>query len=180
MGRAGDHAHRSAISRHRRTADCPGRLPGESATIGNPASSGCSSGVRSKGNGEHYWTIAGFNLRGADEALTTYGVNHWRLIGNDMTCPNGNGASACYETGISTFLQVYGNNVHDTGTSNASALYHGVYFSTDSNHIDFGWNTIADVHGCRGLQIHSSPLTGGGSSSILPAMTSSISGFTTM
>ncbi|HYZ86288.1 MAG TPA: choice-of-anchor Q domain-containing protein, partial [Bryobacteraceae bacterium] len=136
--------------------------PGETATIG--AINTCSSGIRAKGQGEHYWTIAGFNLRGKDEALTTYGVHDWRVIGNDMTCPNGNGASACYETSVSTYLDVYGNNVHDTGIANASALYHGVYFSTDSNHIDFGWNTIANVHGCRGLQIHSSPLTGGGSS----------------
>jgi len=48
--------------------------------------------------------------------------------------------------------------VHDIGVigpPTASALYQGVYFSTDTNHVDFGWNTIANVHGCRGLQLHS-------------------------
>lgn len=134
--------------------------PNETATIGDIDA--CESGIRSKGQEEHFWTIAGFQLRGKDEALTTYGVTGWRIIGNDMTCPKGNGASACYETNLSTYLKVYGNNVHDSGASNASALYQGVYFSTDSNHIDFGWNTIANIRGCRGLQIHSSPLTGGG------------------
>ena len=61
-------------------------------------------------------------------------------------------------------VQFYGNNVHDAGKIGASALYHGVYFSTDSSHIDMGWNTIANVHGCRGLQVHSSPLGNGGPS----------------
>jgi hypothetical protein len=37
-----------------------------------------------------------------------------------------------------------------------------VYFSTDSNHIEVGWNSIYDVRGCRGIQFHSSPLKGGG------------------
>lgn len=135
--------------------------PNETATIGDD--NACGSGIRTKGQEEHFWTIAGFKLRGRDEALTTYGGHDWRVIANDMTCPNGDGASACYETSLTTFLKVYGNNVHDTGTVNASSLYHGVYFSTDSNHVDFGWNIIANVHGCRGLQVHSSPLTGGGS-----------------
>lgn len=134
--------------------------PNEQATIGDV--SACSSGIRTKGQGEHYWTFAGFNLRGKNEAITTYGDHDWRVIANDMTCPNGDGASACYETSLSTYLFVYGNNVHDTGRQNASALYHGVYFSTDSNHVDFGWNTIANARGCRGLQVHSSPLMGGG------------------
>jgi hypothetical protein len=134
--------------------------PGESAIIGSTTD--CSSGVRAKGQGEHYWIIAGFNLRGRNEALTTYSVHDWRVIGNDMTCPNGNGVSACFETSLTTNLKVYGNNVHDVGAANASSLYHGVYLSTDSNHIDLGWNTIANVHGCRGVQVHSSPLNGSG------------------
>lgn len=134
--------------------------PNETATIGDI--DGCGSGIRTKGQGESFWTIAGFQLRGIDEALTTYDVQGWRVIANDMTCPKGDEATACYETSLSTYLKVYGNNVHDTGKVGASALYHGVYFSTDSNHVDFGWNTIANVRGCRGLQIHSSPLNGGG------------------
>lgn len=135
--------------------------PGATVTVGNI--NGPDSGIRSKGVSS-YWVFAGLNIRGVSEAITTYGDNNWRVIGNDMTCPNGNTASACFETSIFTYLKMYGNNVHDTGTANATALYQGVYFSTDSNHIDFGWNTIANVHGCRGLQVHSSPLNGGGAS----------------
>ena len=57
-------------------------------------------------------------------------------------------------------MKFYGNNVHDTGKANASTQYHGVYFGTDSNHLDIGWNTIFNVHGGRGIHIHSSPQSG--------------------
>jgi len=64
------------------------------------------------------------------------------------------------DTVESSSLAFYGNNVHDTGSATASALYHGAYFGTDSNHLDIGWNTVANVHGCRGIQIHSTPQSG--------------------
>ncbi len=133
--------------------------PGESATIGSEKSTkngGCDLGIRTKGEGEHYWVFAGLNLRGAGEAMALYGVHDWRVIGNDMTCPEGDGPSSCFGTGLTSNLRSYGNVIHDSGRVGASALYHGVYLGTDSNHIDFGWNTIANIHGCRGLQVHSS------------------------
>lgn len=134
--------------------------PGATVTVGSV--DGPDSGIRSKG-ASSYWVFAGLTIRGVSEAITTYGDHDWRIVGNDMSCPKGNGATACVETSLTTNLAFYGNQVHDTGLPNASALYHGVYFSTDSNHIDFGWNTIANVHGGRGVQVHSSPLNGGGS-----------------
>jgi hypothetical protein len=133
--------------------------PGASVTVGS--AEGPDSGIRSKGESS-YWVIAGLMIRGASEAITTYGDHDLRIVGNDMTCPNGNGASACVETSVTTNIRLYGNYIHDSGAPNASALYHGVYFSTDTNHVDFGWNTIANIHGGRGLQVHSSPLNGGG------------------
>ena len=142
--------------------------PGATVTIG--AVDGPDSGIRatdhSAGEGacSGHWTFAGLQLRGAASALILNGTSYanpssaWRIVGNDMTCPNGDGASACWETSLATGVQAYGNNIHDTGKAAASALYHGVYFSTDSNQIDFGWNTIANVHGCRGLQFYSTNL----------------------
>jgi hypothetical protein len=79
-----------------------------------------------------------------------------------MSCPNGNGPAGCFEASRATGIEFFGNNVHNAGAEQASALYHGVYFSSDSNHLDIGWNTIAYVRGCRGLQVHSSPLFSGG------------------
>ena len=92
--------------------------------------------------------------------MALWGSTGWRIVANDFSCPNSNGPGACMDTVESSSLDFYGNNVHDTGTANASALYHGVYFGTDSNHLDIGWNTVADVHGCRGIQIHSTPQSG--------------------
>jgi hypothetical protein len=142
--------------------------PGATVTIG--AIDGPDSGIRatdhSAGEGacSGHWTFAGLQLRGTGNALILNGTSRtnpssgWRIVGNDMTCPNGDGASACWETSLANGVQAYGNNIHDTGKATASTLYHGVYFSTDSNQIDFGWNTIANTHGCRGLQFHSSNL----------------------
>jgi hypothetical protein len=147
--------------------------PGATVTIGGV--SGPDSGIRAtdrtagEGACSGHWTFAGLQLRGAGAALLLDGPSRaqpsagWRIIGNDMTCPNGDGASACWHTSFASDIKGYGNNVHDTGKigpPTASALYHGVYFSTDSNQIDFGWNTIANAHGCRGLQIYSTKMDG--------------------
>jgi hypothetical protein len=135
--------------------------PQATATIGS--NTGPPSGVRSAPQGEsypNYWVFAGFTLRGQTSAMALWGSAGWRIIANDMSCPNGTEATACMGTVESSSMAFYGNNVHDTGVATASALYHGVYFGTDSNHLDIGWNTIANVHGCRGIQIHSTPQSG--------------------
>jgi hypothetical protein len=135
--------------------------PQATATIGS--TTGPPSGVRAaprSGSHPSYWVFAGFTLRGQSAAMALWGSTGWRVIANDLSCPSGNGSGACLDTIESSSLAFYGNNVHDTGAANASALYHGAYFSTDSNHLDIGWNTIANVHGCRGIQIHSTPQSG--------------------
>jgi len=135
--------------------------PEASATIGS--ATGPPSGVRTAPRGgsyPNYWVFAGFTLRGQVAAMALWGSTGWRIIANDFSCPNGNGTGACMGAVESSSLAFYGNNVHDTGIATASALYHGVYFGTDSNHLEIGWNTVANVHGCRGIQIHSSPQSG--------------------
>src|SRR5258706_6922598 len=94
--------------------------PGESATIGNvngTPSGGCDSAIRTQGHGESYWTFAGFTLRGGQETFALYGSSNWRIIGNDMSCPNGNSQSACFESSLADHLYLYGNNVHDVATN---------------------------------------------------------------
>jgi uncharacterized protein (TIGR03437 family) len=136
--------------------------PQATATIGSV--SGPPTGVRSAPDGSggfpNYWVFAGFTMRGQGAAMALWGSTGWRIIANDFSCPNGNGAGACMDTVESSSLAFYGNTVHDTGIANASALYHGAYFGTDSNHLDIGWNTVANAHGCRGIQIHSTPQSG--------------------
>ncbi|MGC9948434.1 MAG: IPT/TIG domain-containing protein [Bryobacteraceae bacterium] len=135
--------------------------PQAAAVIGS--NNGPPAGVRSAPRGgayPNYWVFAGFTLRGQGAAMALWGSTGWRIVGNDFSCPSGDGAGACMDTVESSSLAFYGNNVHDTGIATASALYHGVYFGTDSSHLDIGWNTIANVHGCRGIQVHSTPQSG--------------------
>jgi IPT/TIG domain len=146
--------------------------PGATVTIGTATGPYAEVGIRgtdiSAGEGActGYWTFAGLQLRGIVAVLLngashTNPSSHWRFVGNDLSCPDGDGATGCWETSFASHIRAYGNHVHDTGRigpPTASAMYHGVYFSTDSNQIDFGWNTIAHVHGCRGLQVYSTRL----------------------
>lgn len=135
--------------------------PNATATIGSV--NGPATGIRTapaEGGHPDHWVIAGFVLRGQGAAMGLWGSNGWRIVGNDISCPQGDGAAGCFDTVESSALKFYGNHVHDTGKENASSQYHAVYFGTDSNHLDIGWNTIANVHGCRGIQIHSSPQSG--------------------
>src|SRR5437899_3203832 len=137
--------------------------PGASVTLGSDATPQRAVYAPAVAGGPWaWWVIAGLTLRASDSALEMVGAQNWRVVGNDVSCRNGNGASACTHGDTALFIKFFGNNVHDAGVNNlASAdqkLYHSVYFSTDSNHIEVGWNTIVpNGGGCRALQFHSSP-----------------------
>jgi hypothetical protein len=108
-----------------------------------------------------YWVVAGFHFHGltAISLGGSSGTNGWRIIGNDMTCPNGTGAAACAGSTAGQNLKFYGNHVHDASANvTGSKLYHAVYLGTNSNHLDVGWNEIGPNNSCRGVQFHS---TGG-------------------
>jgi len=112
-----------------------------------------------------YATIAGIAMQANTSALwMEFGGNNWRVIANDMTCPNGDGQQGCFTTNEINYVNFYGNYIHDVSSlpGNSSKQYHSVYFSTDSNHIDVGWNRWYNNYSCRDLQFHSSPLGGGG------------------
>ena len=141
--------------------------PGATVTVGTPTDQGI--GVR--GSNYHaandYWLIAGLTVRAKGSAYDTLAVTGWKVVANDMACPNGSGLSACFHTDTTTNMRFYGNFVHDVGTTAGSIdkFYHAVYFTTNSNHIDVGWNTIVPNNvqsttsgGCRALQFYS---TGG-------------------
>lgn len=134
--------------------------PGAKATFGTV--DGPNSSIRTTTEPPGYWTFAGLTLRAVSEAAAIYGGAGWRFVANDMSCPNGFEASACFEFSVASNVKMLGNTVHDAGRPTASALYHGVYFSSDTNFVEVGWNHIYNVRGCRGIQIHSSPLQGGG------------------
>jgi hypothetical protein len=54
-------------------------------------------------------------------------------------------------------VQFFGNAIHDTGAG-GTKYYHSFYATTDSNHVEVGWNHIYNNQSCRGIQFYS---TGG-------------------
>ncbi len=148
--------------------------PGAAAAIGSPA--GCGTAVRSKGNGNDYLTFAGFTVVGGSITFQSYNDHDWRIVGNDLSCPDGNDQAGCVTIGGDTStgsgshdMKIYGNNIHNVGTNlppaSVTALYHGVYLSETNYDIDFGWNLVAFVNGGRCVQQNVNE--GGGSYSLL-------------
>jgi hypothetical protein len=128
--------------------------PGETVTIGSTT---IDSAIRSGQTiPTNYWNIAELTLRGYT-ANSIWGSNYWRWVGNDISCPQGNGEAGCYEPIESTYQYTYGNNIHNSGVTGASAEFHGVYIGTDCNFQDFGWNEVGFVNGGRAIQLHSAP-----------------------
>jgi hypothetical protein len=143
------------------TATMPKALvvyPGATATIGDPVNLAHGIIVPAITGTFDYWTIAGFTLRGLNEAIELEGSSQgWRIVGNDISCPNGSGESGCVTDGAvnsAPGLAFLGNDVHDAAASVTSVTkyYHAIYFS--SNHLELGWNVVRDGKTCRGIQIH--------------------------
>ena len=109
-----------------------------------------------------YWTIANLHLIADTSAIDLGGgVNPstgWRIVGNYISCPKGNGQTGCVSTSRHSNLYFLGNEVTNTGVPGASKQYHAVYFTTDTNHVWCAWNNIHDNNTCRAIQFHSSPL----------------------
>ncbi len=129
--------------------------PNAKVTVGN--ASGATYGLRVKpGTAAGNWVISGLLLRGYVSGIEITNSSNWRVVGNDIYCPNGYGTGACLSAEASSGLKVLGNVVHDAGSSTATDLkfFQGVNVGT-SNSVDVGWNEIARVRGCRGIQFYS-------------------------
>lgn len=132
--------------------------PGANVIIG--AEHGLAYGIRTPNIGARtdYWVISQLHLIAGTQAMDVSGTG-WRIIGNEMQCPGADAQVGCVQLNGANQVRFYGNEVHNAGTPPASSkFYHAVYFSTDSNHIDVGWNHIHDNYTCRAIQFHSSPL----------------------
>ncbi|MBW8746709.1 MAG: putative Ig domain-containing protein [Acidobacteria bacterium] len=128
--------------------------PGGTVNVG---SSSITYGVHGWGK---YVTIANLNIVGQSSAIDAEAGNA-RIINNSLSCPappSGLGGTACLlgeTTDPSETWAVHGNNVHDTG-GNVDKTYHAVYFSSNVNHADMGWNNVGqNFKGyCRGIMFH--------------------------
>ena len=137
--------------------------PGATVTVGVPKGLDFGLRIPNVDVSAHFWVISGLTLRGGQAAIALggNGARGWRIIANDMSCPGGDGPAACVETSYATYLKFLGNDVHDISIDNAatvSKLYHAIYFSTDSNHIEAAWNHIHHSRANRAIQFHSTPL----------------------
>ena len=143
------------------TADAPKALvayPGASVTIG--VVSGLERGILTPAitGTFDYWVISQLSIRGETEAIDVEGgAVGWRIVGNDISCPNGTGQSGCVTGGQgdnTTGLKFLGNVVHDAAANvgTITKYYHGIYFGSD--HIELGWNTVRDGKTCRAIQFH--------------------------
>ena len=135
--------------------------PGAAATIG---STELEFGIRvpNIGIAASDWVIAKFILRGYVQAVDIggEGSSRWRVVGNDISCPVGDGQTGCFAATLASHIHFLGNEVHgiSQGGAQPGKQYHAVYFTTDTNHVEVGWNHIHDNQTCRALQFHSSPL----------------------
>jgi hypothetical protein len=132
--------------------------PGAKVTIGK--AHGLEYGIRTPNiqAREDHWVISQLHIIGGTQAIDIGGTG-WKIVGNEIECPGADGQVGCVETSQASRIKFYGNEVHNAGAGpTSSKYYHAVYFSTDSNHIDVGWNHIHDNFTCRAIQFHSSPL----------------------
>jgi hypothetical protein len=127
--------------------------PGAEVTVGS--ASGQPYGISSSAS---QWVLAGFTLAANTSALLLNQAAGWRIVGNDLTCPNGTGPAACVQGTAVTAIKFLGNNVHDSGLANASgaATYDSVAFSGSSQNLEVGWSNIVRTRSCRALQFSSS------------------------
>jgi IPT/TIG domain len=143
------------------TATAPKALvayPGASVTVG--VVSGLERGILTPAitGTFDYWVISQLSIRGETEAIDLEGgAVGWRIVGNDISCPNGSGQSGCVTGGQgdnTAGLKLLGNVVHDAAANVAtiSKYYHGIYFGSDS--IELGWNIVRDGKTCRAIQFH--------------------------
>jgi IPT/TIG domain len=143
------------------TAAAPKALiayPNATVTVG--VAGGLHYGIRTPniGTNEDYWVISQLHIIGGTQAMDIGGTG-WKIVGNEMQCPGADDQVGCFEMSEGNQVKFWGNEVHNAGIHpTSSKFYHAVYFSTDSNHIDVGWNHIHDNFTCRALQFHSSPL----------------------
>jgi len=151
------------------STDIGGKSPTSQISIVGYPGGTVNVGSTSVPNGVKGWgrniTIANLNIVGQSSAIDAEAGNI-RIINNSLSCPappSGLGGTACVlaeTTNTADTWAFQGNNVHDTG-GNVDKTYHAVYFSSNANHADVGWNTIGqNFKGyCRSIMFHAT--TGG-------------------
>jgi hypothetical protein len=110
------------------------------------------------------WVLAGLSALGSTQALLLQGAQGARVVANALSCPSGNGQAGCMETVQSDQVAFLGNDVSNVSANNQGSVsrgYHAVFFSTDSNQIEAGWNRVHDSFANCGMLFSSTPAGAG-------------------
>jgi PKD repeat protein len=128
--------------------------PGATVQIGNDS---LGRGIHNWESGygpSTYWVLSQLNIR-----CTATGIHPntgFRIVGNRITCPNGDSSSGT--AGIEGFgsdLYILGNELYNIGKPSSSKLYHNIYIDDNCNNVEIAWNTIRDSTANRGVQFYS-------------------------
>ena len=146
--------------------------PGATVTIGPSTGTSPPNALRSTdfsaspGASRGYWTFAELTLRASTSVIIAGGTlpnvsQYWRFVGNDISnaqSTGSGGGGAAMEITLSSNTKVLGNYLHDLNLGTTNNLQQGLYFSTDANFFEVGWNELYNSKGRAGIQTHSSPL----------------------
>ena len=121
--------------------------PGANVTLGS--ATGGNYGIYAAKSS--FWVIAGVHLLGSVEALHLANSQSWRIVGNDITCPNASSAGGCLDGTSSGSVKVYGNTIHDSGLAGTALPQYDSVVFTDSNGLEIGWNEIARTNACNAV-----------------------------
>ena len=126
--------------------------PGATAKIGTDSLDAWSTFVSGSPSPSTYWIISKLVLAGKDNAAT-YNTG-FRLIGNHVSTPQGNGQTGAIGGIDSGNLYVLGNELTNCGYAGTSKLYHPMYIQSpesstaprlpNSDNREIAWNYLHD------------------------------------
>jgi hypothetical protein len=109
-----------------------------------------------------YWVISKLYLTALSDAAD-YGAG-FRIIGNHLTAPHGDGQSGGLAGGDSTNLYVLGNELTHIGYAGTSKLYHPMYIQSleadsgprlpEEPNREIGWNYLHDNYAYDGINVY--------------------------
>jgi hypothetical protein len=138
--------------------------PGSVSNVGNPAL-GRAFHIWNTDTGGYsvYWVVSKFRMTTAEVGVTAQAG--FRVIGNYVTAPNGNGMDGAIGGRNGNDISILGNELENIGSADCSKLYHTIYITgvrqdapprapTESAR-EVAWNYIHDNLSNRAINIYS-------------------------
>ncbi len=138
--------------------------PGAQVTIGSPAADAINGYISDREGAATHWTFAKLTLVG--QIVTVNMRTGFRLVGSNVSAPNGSTADGTVATGGGgSDIAILGNEFANCGNEKSISLYHVVYVSADRTdsgarlpavtNREIGWNYFHDNLANRAINIYS-------------------------